>query len=67
MRGWRRDGERGREGKEDGQKGRCIVVAGEACPFGVCCKFGLLGVCVGEHSAEDKLHFELREARRNRA
>ena len=62
MRGWRRNGERVRDGKFGTQGKRCIVVAGERCPFGVCCKFGLLGVCVGEHSEEDEYHFEGKRA-----
>ena len=58
MRGWRRDGERGRDGKFGLKEKRCIVVAGEKCPFGVCCKFGLLGVCIGVHCG--KMRFILK-------
>ena len=47
MRGWRRNGERVRDGKFGTKGKRCIVVAGEKCPFGVCCQFGLRGVCIG--------------------
>ena len=62
MRGWRRNGERGCDGTSRANEKRCIVVAGERCPFGVCCKFGLIGVCKGVHSQEEKVHFEGKRA-----
>ena len=62
MGGWRSDGGRGRDGAGRAKKTRCIVVAGEQCPFGVCCKFGFLGVCIGVHSEEYKIHSEGKSA-----
>ena len=43
-----------------------IVEEGKACPFGVCCKFGMLGKCVGVHSASDEQHFEGKRAGKDR-
>ena len=44
------------------------VRSGVACPWGPCCKFGLLGpgVCTGVHSADDERHFEGKREGRKR-
>lgn len=55
-------GETAKLGDAKGAKRGCIVVPGRQCPFGVCCRFGMLNMRVGIHTAEEEVHFEGKRA-----
>ena len=52
----------GRHRAQNGRRREAMVVKGKPCPWGVCCKHGLRGKCIGEHGTSEQEAFAQEKA-----